>query len=103
MIDEVIRLSTSDQVVEGQAAGGGQRVRDTPALTAQIRSEPDLWFRAGSVYLDSRTLQVLLVKFEMTSWRISFRYLSTCGDSTLIQLRTHLEQQNPTEPYQGLV
>lgn len=31
-------------------------------------------------YLDSRTLQVLLVKLEITSCRISFRYLSTYND-----------------------
>lgn len=30
-----------------------------------------------SLYLDSRTLQVLLVRLEMTSCKISFRYLST--------------------------
>lgn len=54
------------------------------------------------LYLDSRTLQVLLVKLEMTSWRISFRYLSTCSDDTLIQLLIQLQvfvlEQEPQSP-----
>lgn len=54
------------------------------------------------LYLDSRTLQVLLVKLEMTSWRISFRYLSTCSDDTLVQLLIQLQvfvlEQEPQSP-----
>lgn len=39
-------------------------------------------------YLDSRTLQVLLVKLEMTSCRISFRYLSTWNTSEQTNMLT---------------
>lgn len=48
--------------------------------TVALRPEENV-FNGGKdetvLYLDSRTLQVLLVRLEMTSCRISFRYLST--------------------------
>lgn len=53
-------------------------------ITVALRPEENVlnFFMAGkeekvSLYLDSRTLQVLLVRLEITSCRISFRYLST--------------------------
>lgn len=53
-------------------------------ITVALKPEENVLncFMAGkeekvSLYLDSRTLQVLLVRLEMTSCRISFRYLST--------------------------
>lgn len=53
-------------------------------ITVALRLEENVlnFFMAGkeekvSLYLDSRTLQVLLVRLEITSCKISFRYLST--------------------------
>lgn len=44
------------------------------------------------LYLDSRTLQVLLVKLEMTSCKISLRYLSTYNPSAQAHMYKHMTQ-----------
>lgn len=122
VFNEVISLSTADQVVEGQTAGGTKHTKcitifvffqtvelkkncflptmymtifskmftgvinnKTMDFNATVAPRPEKnVFISGKdekalLYLDSRTLQVLLVRLEMTSCRISFRYLSTCN------------------------
>lgn len=103
-----------------QLRAGKERIRNTstrracPAATVPLRSGLNRRIRDERddsncqqvVYLDSRTLQVLLVRLEMTSWRISFRYLSTCRDNALIQLLIKLQVfvlAGANKPYQGLI
>lgn len=92
VLNEVVCLSPTDQVIQSQTAGGQEtqvRANSDMKKHQQLQHQsywPMLICVQVYVYLDSRTLHMLLVRFEMTSCKISFAYLSTC------QKTRHLHQ-----------
>lgn len=83
VLDEVVRLSPTDQVIQSQTAEGNRKRRKLgqTVTSTDTNSYSTSAFAQLYVYLDSRTLHMLLVRFEITSCRISFAYLSTCQNT----------------------